>query len=147
MAELSEQIRDWIVAPNFWHLATVNEDGSPQVSAMWIDVEGDLIVFNTAVGRVKEENLRRDPRVSLSCLDTTDPYDRVVIQGRAVEFVEGDEADRCMDRLAKKYVGTDRFEWRIPGERRVKVLVEPTRVRHVVGVEPFRRGRLGPGHG
>ncbi|UMP03517.1 PPOX class F420-dependent oxidoreductase [Amycolatopsis sp. EV170708-02-1] len=143
MAELSEQIREWVVAPNFWHLATVNEDGSPQVSPMWIDIEGDLIVFNTAVGRVKEENLRRDPRVSLSCLDTADPYDRVVIHGRAVEFVEGDEADRCMDRLAKKYVGTDRFEWRIPGERRVKVLVEPTRVRHVVGVEPFRRGRLG----
>ncbi|MGK4591816.1 PPOX class F420-dependent oxidoreductase [Amycolatopsis sp. w19] len=143
MAELSEQIREWVVAPNFWHLATVNQDGSPQVSPMWIDVEGDFIVFNTAIGRVKEENLRRDPRVSLSCLDTVDPYDRVVIHGRAVEFVEGDEADRCMDRLAKKYVGTDRFEWRIPGERRVKVLVEPTRVRHVVGVEPFRRGRLG----
>ncbi|RSN39304.1 PPOX class F420-dependent oxidoreductase [Amycolatopsis sp. WAC 04197] len=143
MAELNEQIRDWVVAPNFWHLATVNLDGSPQVSPMWVDIEGDFIVFNTAIGRVKEENLRRDPRVSLSCLDMADPYDRVVIHGRAVEFVEGDEADRCMDRLAKKYVGTDRFEWRIPGERRVKVLVEPTRVRHVVGVEPFRRGRLG----
>lgn len=79
--------------------------------------------------------------MSLSCLDTGNPYDRVVIHGRVVEFVEGDEADQCMDRLAKKYVGTDRFEWRIPGERRVKVLVEPTRSRHVVGVEPFRRGR------
>ncbi|RSM82693.1 PPOX class F420-dependent oxidoreductase [Amycolatopsis sp. WAC 01375] len=145
MAGLNEQIRGWIAAPKFWHLATVNRDGSPQVSAMWIDLEGDHIVFNTAVGRVKEENLRRDPRVSLSCLDTDNPYDRVVIQGRAVEFVEGDEADHCMDRLAKKYVGTDRFEWRIPGERRVKVLVEPTRARHVVGVEPFRPGRLEPG--
>ncbi|KFU82163.1 PPOX class probable F420-dependent enzyme [Amycolatopsis lurida] len=140
MAELSEQIRDWIAAPRFWHLATVNQDGSPQVSPMWIDVEGDHIVFNTAVGRVKEENLRREPRVSFSCLDNENPYDRVVIHGRVVEFVEGDEADRCMDRLAKKYVGTDRFEWRIPGERRVKVLVEPTRSSHVVGVEPFRRG-------
>nr|WP_221471910.1 PPOX class F420-dependent oxidoreductase [Amycolatopsis umgeniensis] len=139
---MSEQVRDWVVAPNFWHLATVNQDGSPQVSPMWIDVEGEHIVFNTAVGRVKEENLRRDPRVSLSCVDAGNPYDRVVIHGRAVEFVEGDEADRCMDRLAKKYVGTDRFEWRIPGERRVKILVEPDRVRHVVGVEPFRRGIL-----
>lgn len=142
MAGLDEQIRGWVTAPNFWHLATVNGDGSPQVSPMWIDVEGDYIVFNTAVGRVKEENLRRDPRVSLSCADTDNPYDRVVIHGRAVEFIEGDEADHCMDRLAKKYVGTDRFEWRIPGERRVKILVEPTRVRHVVGVEPFRRGIL-----
>ena len=142
MAGLTEQIRGWLAAPNFWHLATVNRDGSPQVSPMWIDAEGDYIVFNTAAGRVKEENLRRDPRVSLSCVDTENPYDRVVIHGRVVEFVEGDEAENCMDRLAKKYVGTDRFEWRIPGERRVKILVEPTRVRHVVGVEPFRRGIL-----
>jgi hypothetical protein len=62
--------------------------------------------------------------------------------GVALRFVEGDEADRSIDRLAKKYVGTDRFEWRIPGERRVMILVEPTRVRHVVGVEPFRPGIL-----
>jgi PPOX class probable F420-dependent enzyme len=142
VAGLSEQVRVRIAAPNFWHLATVNRDGSPHVSPMWLDVEGDYIVFNTAVGRVKEENLRRDPRVSLSCVDTDNPYDRVVIRGRVVEFIEGDEAERCMDQLAKKYVGTDRFEWRIPGERRVKIVVEPTRVSHVVGVEPFRPGIL-----
>ncbi|MEV7553623.1 PPOX class F420-dependent oxidoreductase [Amycolatopsis sp. NPDC089917] len=140
MTGLSEQVREWVAAAKFWHLATVNRDGSPHVSPMWIDVEGEYIVFNTAVGRVKEENLRHDPRVSLSCMDSVNPYDRVVVHGRVVEFVEGDEAEQSMDRLAKKYVGTDRFEWRIPGERRVKILVEPTRARHVVGVEPFRRG-------
>lgn len=140
MAGLSKQVRERIAAPNFWHVATVHPDGAPHVSPMWVDVEGDYILFNTAAGRVKEENLRRDPRVSLSCVDVENPYDRIVIHGRVVEFVEGDEAERCMDRLAKKYVGTDRFEWRIPGERRVKILIEPTRVRHVVGVEPFRRG-------
>lgn len=142
MATLSEQVRARVAAPTFWHLATVNRDGSPHVTPMWADVEGDYVVFNTAVGRVKEENLRRDPRVSLSCVDADDPYDRIVIRGRVARFVEGDEAERCMDRLAKKYVGTDRFEWRVPGERRVKILVEPMRVRHVVGVEPFRSGIL-----
>jgi len=142
MGGLSEKVRAWVTAPNIWHLATVNEDGSPHVSPMWVDVEGGYVVFNTAVGRVKEENLRRDPRVSLSCVNTDNPFDRVVIRGRVVEFVEGDEADRCMDRLAKKYVGTERFEWRIPGERRVKILAEPTHARHVVGVEPFRPGIL-----
>jgi PPOX class probable F420-dependent enzyme len=109
---------------------------------MWVDVEGDYVMFNTAVGRVKEENMRRDPRVSLSCVDADNPYDRVVIRGRVVRFVEGNEAERCMDRLAKKYVGTDRYEWLIPGERRVMILVEPTHVRHIVGVEPFRPGIL-----
>lgn len=139
---LNAQVRARLTAPNFWHLATVNPDGSPQVTPMWVDVEGDHVLFNTARGRVKEENLRRDPRVSLSCIDPDNPYDRVEIRGRAVRFVEGEEAERCMDRLAKKYVGTDRYEWLVPGEQRVMILVEPTRVRHVVGVEPFRPGVL-----
>jgi len=142
MSMLSEQVRARVSAPVFWHLATINPDGSPQVSPMWVDIEGDHVMFNTAIGRVKEENLRRDPRLLLSCIDSENPYDRMQIHGRAVRFVEGDEADRCMDRLAKKYVGTERFEWRIPGEQRVMILVEPTRVRHVVGVEPFRPGIL-----
>jgi PPOX class probable F420-dependent enzyme len=142
MANLPEHVKERVLAPTFWHLATVNPDGSPQVTPMWVDLEGDYVMFNTAIGRVKEENLRRDPRVSLSCIDTDNPYDRMEIRGRAVRFVEGDEAERCMDRLAKKYVGTDRYEWLIPGERRVMILVEPTRVRHVVGVEPFRPGIL-----
>ncbi len=142
MAGLSEQVRARVAAPTFWHVATVNRDGSPHVTPMWVNIEGDYVMFNTAIGRVKEENLRRDPRVSLSYIDADNPYDRMEIRGRVVRFVEGDEADRSIDRLAKKYVGTDRFEWRIPGERRVMILVEPTRVRHVVGVEPFRPGIL-----
>lgn len=145
MVELSAEVRARLAAPTFWHLATLNADGSPQVTPMWVDLDGDHVVFNTAVGRVKEENLRRDPRLSLSSTSTENPYDRVEIRGRAVRFVVGDEAERGMDRLAKKYVGTDRFEWRIPGERRVMVLVEPTHVRHVIGVEPFRSGILPEG--
>jgi PPOX class probable F420-dependent enzyme len=142
MDTMTEQVRARVAAPVFWHLATINADGTPHVSPMWVDLEGDHVMFNTAIGRVKEENLRRDPRLSLTCVDPDNPYDRMQIRGRAVRFVEGDDADRCMDRLAQKYVGTERYEWRVPGERRVMILVEPTRVRHVVGVEPFRPGRL-----
>lgn len=142
MDTMTEQVRARVAAPVFWHLATINADGTPHVSPMWVDLEGDHVMFNTAIGRVKEENLRRDPRLSLTCIDPDNPYDRMQIRGRAVRFVEGDDADRCMDRLAQKYVGTERYEWRVPGERRVMILVEPTRVRHVVGVEPFRPGRL-----
>ncbi|WP_367127955.1 PPOX class F420-dependent oxidoreductase [Saccharothrix sp. HUAS TT1] len=145
MVELTAHVRALLAAPNFWHLATVNADGSPQVTPMWADVEGDHVLFNTAIGRVKEENLRRDPRLSLSCVAGDNPYDRVEIRGRAVRFVVGEEAERGMDRLARKYVGTERYEWLVPGEQRVVVLVEPTRVRHVVGVEPFRPGILPQG--
>ncbi|MCE6998137.1 PPOX class F420-dependent oxidoreductase [Saccharothrix sp. S26] len=145
MVELDAEVRARLAAPVFWHLATLNADGSPQVTPMWVELVGDHVAFNTALGRVKEENLRRDPRLSLSAVDPDNPYDRVEVRGRAVRFVVGDEAERGMDRLARKYVGTDRYEWRIPGERRVMVLVEPTRVRHVVGVEPFRPGVLPQG--
>ncbi len=110
MAGLSEQVRTRVAAPTFWHLATVNRDGSPHVTPMWVDIEGDYVMFNTAIGRVKEENLRRDPRVSLSYIDVDNPYDRIEIRGRVVRFVEGDEADRSIDRLAKKYVRASDLE-------------------------------------
>jgi PPOX class probable F420-dependent enzyme len=141
MVTLPTEVRERLEAPVFWHLATLNEDGAPQVTPMWVDVEGDVVVFNTAVGRVKEENLRRDPRVSLSSIDADNPYDRIEIRGRVVEFVEGDEADASMNRLSKKYTGIDPYPWRVPGERRVIMRVEPTRVRHTTGIEPFRPSR------
>ncbi|MFG3016296.1 PPOX class F420-dependent oxidoreductase [Streptomyces cinerochromogenes] len=143
MTVLPQQIRERIEAPEIWYVATVDADGAPHVSPMWVGLDGDLVFFNTAVGRVKERNLRRDPRVCLSHADLSDPYDRVQIRGRVVRFVEGPEADRNMDRLAAAYVGTERFEWGIPGERRVVAYVEPTRVRHVVGVEPMPPGTPG----
>ncbi|MCX4967547.1 PPOX class F420-dependent oxidoreductase [Streptomyces sp. NBC_00654] len=143
MVVLSNEIRLRVEAPHIWYVGTVSPDGAPHVSPMWVGMDGDLLLFNTAIGRIKERNLRRDPRVCLSHADAADPFDRVQIRGRAVRFVEGPEADRNMDRLARVYLGTERFEWRVPGERRVIVLIEPTRVRRVVGVEPFPAGAPG----
>ncbi|GLX49992.1 hypothetical protein Shyhy01_29420 [Streptomyces hygroscopicus subsp. hygroscopicus] len=139
-AELTERVRERLEGTNFWFVATVTPDGAPHVTPMWVGLEDGLVVFNTSVGRIKEENLRHDPRVHLSHADTGNPYDRVQISGRAVRLVEGDEAERGMDRLARKYLGLDVYPWLIEGERRVHVLVEPEKVRHVVGVEPFRAG-------
>ncbi|MFF4606560.1 PPOX class F420-dependent oxidoreductase [Streptomyces sp. NPDC001339] len=143
MVALPHDIRLRIEAPHIWYVGTVNRDGSPHVSPMWVGLDGDLLLFNTAVGRVKERNLRRDPRVCLSHADAADPFDRVQIRGRAVRFVQGPEADRNMDVLAHTYLGTERFEWRIPGEQRVIVLIEPSRVRRVRGIEPLPTGAPG----
>ncbi|KOV35376.1 oxidoreductase [Streptomyces sp. XY431] len=143
MVEISKDVRERIEAGHIWYVGTVNADGSPHVSPMWVGLEGDLLLFNTSVGRVKERNLRRDPRVCLSLADPRDPYDRVQIRGRAVRFVEGEEAVRNMDRLAHTYLGVERYGWGIPGERRVVVLVEPTRISRVVGVEPLPPGAPG----
>ncbi|MEV7776988.1 PPOX class F420-dependent oxidoreductase [Kitasatospora sp. NPDC088351] len=142
MVEISKDVRARLEAGHIWYVATVNADGSPHVSPMWVGTEGDLVLFNTSVGRVKERNLRRDPRVCLSHADAADPYDRVQIRGRVVRFVEGPEADRNMDHLAGVYLGADHYEWIVPGERRVVVLVEPSRIRRVVGVEPFPPGAV-----
>ncbi|MFB7381075.1 PPOX class F420-dependent oxidoreductase [Kitasatospora purpeofusca] len=143
MVEISKDVRERIEAGHIWYVGTVNADGSPHVSPMWVAMEGDLLLFNTSVGRVKERNLRRDPRVCLSLADPRDPYDRVQVRGRAVRFVEGEEAVRNMDRLARRYLGVERYGWGIPGERRVVVLVEPTRISRVVGVEPLPPGAPG----
>ncbi|WP_405574364.1 PPOX class F420-dependent oxidoreductase [Streptomyces phaeochromogenes] len=142
MSRIEGHIRERLLAPNFWHLATVGADGAPQISPMWADLEDEYVMVNTSMGRVKEENLRRNPFVSLSHHDTGNPYDRVEIRGRVVRFVEGEVAERAMDRLTLKYIGEDRYPWLLPGERRVMILIEPTRVRHVVGVEKFRPGVL-----
>lgn len=137
MGGWTEEIRARVREPRIWFVATTGADGAPHVTPMWIELEGDRVLFNTTIGRVKERNLRHDPRVCLSHADPADPYDRIQIHGRAVEFVAGEQADRQMDRLAQKYLGVEQYGWLIPGERRVTVLVEPTRIRRVVGVEPL----------
>ncbi|MER7763714.1 PPOX class F420-dependent oxidoreductase [Streptomyces sp. NPDC097619] len=139
-ATLEEAVRARLRAPHIWYVGTVFADGAPQVSPMWVDLEGEReLTFNTSVGRVKEENLRRDPRVYLSQADTTDPYDRVQISGVVTRFIEGREAHDRMDRMARKYLGAD-YPWTMPGERRVAVIVSPLKVRHIIGVERFRPG-------
>ncbi|OEV08411.1 oxidoreductase [Streptomyces nanshensis] len=137
MQEITEDVRERLTAAAVWFVATTSPDGSPHVSPMWVGVDGDTPWFNTSVGRVKERNLRHDPRVCLS--HHADPFDRVQIHARVAHFVEGAQAERDLDRLAHKYLGTP-FAWLVPGEERVTVLLEPLRVRHIVGVEPLGRG-------
>jgi len=128
MAELSEKARKLFEDPNFLFVATVNADGSPQVTPVWTALDNGHITFNTAVGRVKERNLRRDPRVGLSITAKDDPFKKVDIVGRVVDFIEGDEAYAQIDDLAEKYIGQRPYPWLQEGEQRVKVVIEPVRV-------------------
>jgi PPOX class probable F420-dependent enzyme len=124
---LSERDRRIIEAPNFASVATLLPDGSPHVSTIWIDLDGGDVLFNTAEGWVKTNNLRRDTRVAISVFDLSDPYEQVVIRGTIVEMTH-EQADEHIDFLAKKYVGADTYPWRDPAEQRVTVRV---RVDHV----------------
>jgi PPOX class probable F420-dependent enzyme len=128
VADLPENLHHLVDEPNLAYVATVMADGSPQVTPVWIERSNGHLCFNTAVGRVKERNLRRDPRVAISVANREDPYDKVDIRGRVVDMVEGQAADEMIDRLAKKYVGEDTYPWRSPEERRVLVKVEPESV-------------------
>jgi PPOX class probable F420-dependent enzyme len=128
MAELSEKARKLFENPNFLFVATVNPDGSPQVTPVWTALDNGHITFNTAVGRVKERNMRRDPRVGLSITARDNPMDKVDIAGRVVDFVEGDEAFAQIDDLAEKYIGQRPYPWLQEGEKRVKIVIEPVRV-------------------
>jgi PPOX class probable F420-dependent enzyme len=128
MAELSEKARKLFEDPNFLFVATVNADGSPQVTPVWTALDNGHITFNTAVGRVKERNLRRDPRVGLSITAKDDPFKKVDIAGRVVDFIEGDEAYAQIDDLSEKYIGQRPYPWRQESEQRVKVVIEPVRV-------------------
>ena len=128
MAELSEKARKLFTDPNYLFVGTVNADGSPQVTPVWTDVADGRVRFNTAKGRVKERNVRRDPRVGLSIFAADDPWDKADIRGRVVDFIEGEEADRHIDDLSEKYTGQRPYPWRQEGEERVIVVIEPERV-------------------
>ena len=124
MSELSAEQAGLLQEPNFATVATRNTDGSPQLSIVWIDWDGEHVVFNTAAGRVKPRNIERDPRVSVLVIDGKDGYRWVAVRGRAELTTDG--ADEHIDSMARKYSGEG---WTArPGEQRLLVRV---RVEHV----------------
>jgi PPOX class probable F420-dependent enzyme len=127
MAELSDKARKLFEAPNLLFVATVNQDGSPQVTPVWTHTQDGYVTFNTARGRAKERNMRREPRIGLSIASRDDPMEKVDLAGRVVEMIEGEEAEAQIDDLSEKYIGERPYPWR-RGEERIKVLIEPVRV-------------------
>jgi PPOX class probable F420-dependent enzyme len=109
--------------PQLAHLATVSPAGRPQVTPVWIDTDGEAVLFNTAKGRVKHRNIENNPWVAISVADRNDFYRVLWVRGRA-EVIE-DGADAHIDKLAKKYLGADTYPWRKPDETRVIVRVVP----------------------
>jgi PPOX class probable F420-dependent enzyme len=127
MATLNEKQAALFEGKNFGHVGTIRADGTPQVTPVWVDYDGEHVVFNTAVGRTKYENLRRDPRVTVEVFNMENPYEYVMVSGRA-ELEEGEAAERHIDKLAKKYMGVDEYPHRSATEQRVLVRVRPERV-------------------
>ena len=107
----------------FAQLATLMPDGSPQVTPVWCDMEGDLIRVNSAKGRQKDRNVRRDPRVAICLMDPENPYRYVEVRGRVVEITE-EGADAHIDSLAHKYLDVESYPYRNAKEVRVIYKIE-----------------------
>jgi PPOX class probable F420-dependent enzyme len=123
VASLTPAQAELLLAPNFATVGTLAADGSPQLSVVWVDWDGESVLFNTAAGRAKPRNLARDPRVSI-LVTGQDGYRWVAVSGTAQLTSEG--ADAHIDKLARKYTG-DGWEAK-PGEQRLLVRVRPERV-------------------
>ena len=126
---LTEPVIKIIKDKNFAFFGTVMKDGRPQVSPVWIDIEDndDIILINTAQGRIKHKNVSRDPRVSLSIIDRNNPYSMVSIQGTVIEQTTIG-ADQHIDKLAKKYLNIDRYPSHSPSIIRVICKIKPEKM-------------------
>jgi len=124
---IPETYRDLFNKRAFASLATVMPNGDIQVTPVWVDADNGNVIFNSARGRVKDKNVRRDPRVTLTLIDPDNPYRYMEIRGRVVNFTE-QGADKHIDKLAKKYLGVDKYPYAKPGEVRVLYRVKPEKV-------------------
>ena len=131
MATIPATHTDLLQKPAFASLATLNVDGTPQVTPVWFDWDGSHVLINTARGRVKDRNLRRNPHVALAIPDPSNPYRYIGIQGRVTNITE-EGADAHIDKMAKKYLNKDRYPYRAQGEVRMLVTIVPEKV-HAVG--------------
>ena len=126
MATLTEQQKQFLDNPFVGVVTTLRPDGSPHSTVVWVDRLDGEVSFNTARGRAKERYLSADPRVSLLVVDPDNPYRWLSVSGTA-ELTENG-ADSQIDKLAKKYLGRDRYPGRSPQERRVSVRIRPEKV-------------------
>lgn len=126
MATLTQKQAQLLLDKNFGSLATLTEDGSPQVTPVWVDWDGEYVLVNTLQSRTKPRQVERDSRVEIAVFNLDNPYQHVRIKGRAELTEEG--AEEHIDKLSKKYVGEDSYPWRNPGDRRVILRIKPERV-------------------
>ncbi len=127
MKPLPDAVKKLIEGKTYANVATLMPDGSPHVTQTWVDHDGDVVLINTYEGSQKHRNALRNHKVALDICDPTNPYYMAVIRGRVIE-VTFDGAEEHIDRMAKKYLGQDKYQMRKPGIRRVLIKIEPAHV-------------------
>ncbi len=126
-AQIPEAFMDLVREPAIAQLGTVMKNGSPHVTPVWFDYDGSYISINSARGRVKDRNMRNNPRVALSILDPKNAYRYMEIRGKVIEITE-EGAVEHIDSLARKYLNVDRYPHHSPSEVRVRYRILPEHV-------------------
>jgi PPOX class probable F420-dependent enzyme len=124
---LTPGLKSLIEGKTFASIATINADGSPQVTPVWVEHDGTHLIVNSETRRTKVRNLRRDPRVAVSIPNAENPYEYAQVQGRVVEISEQGGAEG-IDRLSRKYLGQDTYPYNQPDDVRVVIKIAPERV-------------------
>jgi PPOX class probable F420-dependent enzyme len=128
MAKLTASQIEFIRQPYIAEFVTLMKDGSPQITPVWIDTDGEHILVNTAEGRVKTRNVRRDPRVAVGIYDPENTYSRVLnVSGRVVEITNSGAEDH-IDALSEKYDGVRHYPNHSPEMPRVILKILPDRL-------------------
>ncbi|MDA4122561.1 MAG: PPOX class F420-dependent oxidoreductase [Thaumarchaeota archaeon] len=128
MTKLNDKAITLLRGKNIAYLSTLNADGSPHTTPVWVETDGKHVLINTKIGRVKERNVARDARVAVAVHDAADPYSWFSMDGKVVKTITGKKATDHIDELSYKYTGSKRYQGP-PGEKRVILVIEPTRIR------------------
>src|SRR5215470_11720356 len=124
--KIPQSLRTMLEDKAYGHVVTFNAAGKPELTMVWMDVEGDELLFNTAEGRRKPDNIRRSPGVIVSVQDRNNPQTYAVFHGKARVTDAG--ADAHIDKLAKRFLGVEKYPYRQPGEKRVIVRISVDRI-------------------
>lgn len=129
MEKLNEKAIALLKDKNFVVLATLNKNGSPHTTTLWVDTDGKNVLINTAIGRVKDKNMKRDERVGIGVFDVKNPYYRLHLDGKVVKMITGKKAEDHISFLSKKYTGITPYKKSNPAEKRIIFVVQPTHIR------------------
>jgi PPOX class probable F420-dependent enzyme len=125
--KLTDKAKKLVDGKNFASVATLMPDGSPQVTPVWIDRDGDTIILNSTRSRQRTRNLKRDPRVAICIFDQSNPYSNVSIRGKVVEITE-ESGEEHIDKMNLKYHGKPKYAYHTPEDPRVLIRVQATRI-------------------
>lgn len=128
LPKLSEKAKRLMKGKNFAFVATLNKDGTPQLTPTWVDTDGKNVLINTTLGRQKNKNVTRDPRITVGVFNHADPYEYVSVSGKVVRKVTGKAARDHIDMLSMKYRGEPKYHAYGPDDsNRVILVIRPSK--------------------